>query len=175
MRRRLVLPGLTAFFFAASPPPSGAQVGYLWSYGELLQKADLVVIGECQGTSDTGRHRPHPELRPASLVRELRTTFRVSAVVKGGTAVPIGSEMAVRHYRWEEEVLKRGLVNGGFWLRLETHRSYLLFLRRAADGVYEPLSGHTFPNDSVFLLDRMSASMFNEDGSWSCPPLRVKQ
>jgi len=170
MRSAVLLATLVGGAYLVLPLPAGAQVGYLWSYEELLQKADLVLIAECQSTSETGRQRPHPELKPADPVLELLTIFQASAVLKAPQAVPIATEVRVRHYRWSDDVLKRGIVNGGAWLRLEAHHNYLLFLTKASDGVYEPLSGHTFPNDSIYVLDRMSA-VFGE-GSWCCPTTR---
>ena len=73
------------------------------------------------------------------------------------------------HYRidWEEwrrqNPAKPGepppsVVNVGSTLDFRHRdRSYLLFLRRLADERYEPLSGHTFPTDSVYLLRKFSA------------------
>jgi hypothetical protein len=174
MRSAVLVAGLVGCVFAASLSPARAQIGYSWPYAELLQKADLVVIAESQNTFDTGRRRLHPELKPAYPVIELQSVFLVSAVLKGNQAVRIGADLRVRHYRYTDEVRQRGLVNAGFWLRLDPHCEYLLFLRRAADGFYEPLSGHTLPNDSVYLLDRNSASMFNEDRTWACPGQPVK-
>jgi len=172
MRSVVLLVAVVGGVFAAFPSPAGAQVGYLWSYEELLQKADVVLIAECQGTSDTGRHRPHPELKPALPVLELQTVFRVSAVVKGVQAVAIGADVRVRHYRWDDEVPRGGIVNGGSWLRLQAQRNYLLFLLKATDGVYEPLSGHAFPAKSVLLLDPDSADAGLQEGTWCCPTTR---
>jgi hypothetical protein len=56
-----------------------------------------------------------------------------------------------------------GLVNAGGYLAPREGRSYLLFLTRAADGLHDPLSGHTFPTDSVLLLDK-SPGMNQEGG-----------
>jgi hypothetical protein len=170
MRRAALLATLVGGANLVLPPPVGAQVGYLWSYEELLQKADLVLTAECQSTSETGRQRPHPDLKPGESVRELLTIFHASAVLRASQAVPIATEVRVRHYRWSDDVLKRGIANGGTWLRLEAHHNYLLFLTKASDGVYEPLSGHAFPNDSVYALDNMSA-VYGES-RWCCPTTR---
>jgi hypothetical protein len=47
----------------------------------------------------------------------------------------------------------RTVANGGSVLQLQEKRNYLLLLTRQADGSYEPLSGHTFPSDSVYRLE----------------------
>jgi len=144
-----------------------AQIGYLWTYEELLLKADLVVIGECRTTVDTGNHVNHPGLTPAFPVVEMRTAFAVEAIMKSaeGNAVAVGGALRVKHYRhdmdrWRKEhpappgLPPPGVVNTGSSLLLEEKRSYLLFLTKSADALYEPLSGHTFPTDSVYRLDR---------------------
>jgi hypothetical protein len=153
MRRVVGLLAAVTGICAALSPPARAQVGYLWSYEELLQKADLVVIAECESTLDTGRRRPHPGPKPSTPVAELQTVFRISAVLKSPHPVPVGANLRLRHYRFTPEVLRHGLLNAGSWLRLQAQRHYLLFLTNAAGGVYEPLSGPTFPTDSVYLLD----------------------
>jgi hypothetical protein len=149
----------------ASAPQADAQVGYLWTYDELLRKADLVVIAQCRSTRDTGNQLSHPGLTLVPVV-EMQTTFVVDAVVQSGDPNPVsvGSDLRLRHYRhdlerWRKEHppdpggLPRGLLNTGSTLVLEEKRSYLLFLIKSADGLYEPLSGHTFPTDSVYRLD----------------------
>jgi len=139
---------------ATSPTRATAQIGYLWTFEGLLSKADVVVIAECVRTDETGRRRSHPELTPALPVRELETRFQVSAVLKDAEARATEPELHLRHYQYAAEALEGGLVNGGSWLRLEPGHSYLLFLQRGRDGVYEPLSGHTFPADSVYELQK---------------------
>ena len=48
-----------------------------------------------------------------------------------------------------------GVVNAGSHLDFKsTTEPYLVFLKRASDDVYEPLSGQTFPTDSVYLLGK---------------------
>ena len=155
MRNTPFLVAAVAFsLLATSPTRATAQIGYLWTFEELLSKADVVVIAECVRTDDTGRRRPHPELTPALAVRELETTFQVSALLKEAESSALEPELHLRHYQYAAEVLERGLVNGGSWLRLEPGHSYLLFLQTARDGFYEPLSGHTFPGDSAYELQK---------------------
>lgn len=110
-----------------------------------MQKAELVLIAERQSTADTGRRRDHPELGPALPVLESQSVFSVALVLKAAQAVTVGSAVGLRHYQFDRERWRKanpgaGLVNAGAYL-LFPRRSYLLFLTRAADGVYEPLSG----------------------------------
>jgi hypothetical protein len=46
-------------------------------------------------------------------------------------------------------VLKGGAIAPG--------RSIILFLKKNGADLYEPLSGHTFPTDSVYRLQRAGA------------------
>jgi len=91
----------------------------------------------------------------------------VQAVVKNAARRPltISKELRLRHYsvdidRWRDAHPPKpgepppGLVNTGSALHGRENRSYLLFLSSRSDGLYEPLSGHTFPTDSVYLLEK---------------------
>ena len=150
--------------------PADRQIGYLWTFEELKTKADLVVIAEFVATEETGRQTEHPELRPAFPVVELRTEFKVLAILKSDpSAPPSGSDgrIRVKHYRIDGERWRRlhpapqggpppGLVNAGSALNFrESKGPYLLFLASRSGGVIEPLSGHTFPTDSVYLLGHL--------------------
>jgi hypothetical protein len=144
------------------------QIGYLWSFEELTSKADLVVIAESIRTEVTGRRTAHPELRPDLPVAELVTTLKVLAVLKPDPrAASAGmSQVRLKHYRIDRnELLRRhppqpglppsGLVNAGSYLDFSADTGpYLVFLTRSAGDTYEPLSGHTFPTDSVYRLSK---------------------
>ena len=163
-----VLLGLVAARTSIDAP----QIGYLWSFDELTAKADLVVIAEHVGTADTGRRREHPDLRPAMPVAELESTFDVMTVFKPDVGATSGAirEVRLKHFRPDLEEWRRrkppqpgfpppGFVNTGLVLDFAGQRSpYLLFLRRGEAGSYEPVSGHTFPTDSVYLLRKPERS-----------------
>jgi hypothetical protein len=147
------------------------QVGRTWTFDELTAQADLVVIATHISTEDTGRRRMHPELRPDVRVAELRTDLKVLQVLKGGAADRLlpGATLTVRHY----QVIAEGFVNTGSALRFANSRAYLLFLKHQPGGPYEPISGHTSPTDSVFLLARsdklplpLPLSLPNMSGTW---------
>ena len=128
-----------------------------------MAKADLVVIARCVGTEDVGPVR-HPQLQPGFPVVEMRTPFLVRAVLKNnGAVVKADAEVWLRHYRrddarWRQELkipenAPFAIVNAGSQVLPQRAKTYLLFLKTGADGVYEPLSGHTFPTDSVFPIE----------------------
>lgn len=142
------------------------QVGYLWSFEELTTKADLVVIAEHVATEDAGRRTEHPNLKPGLPVMEFATAFQVLAVLKlDARATSLdASRVRLKHCRidWDEwrrrnpprpGVPPPGLVNAGSVLDFSNDAGpYLLFLRRGSGDIYEPLSGYTFPTDSVYPL-----------------------
>jgi hypothetical protein len=153
--------GILAFLIGAAV----GQIGYLWTFDELTAKADFVVIAEPVRTEDTGVRTVHPGLQPDLPVAELRTTLKILSILKPDTrdkSAP--AEIGLRHYRIDVDELRRthrqppgapppGLMNAGSSLDFAgPPQPYLLFLKRIADGGYEPLSGHTFPTDSVYRL-----------------------
>ena len=163
MLRVLVAVGLAA----------GAQIGYLWTFDELEAKADLVVIAEPLRTMDVGTHEePRSDARAIPFV-ERRTDLKVLSVSKPdarGTVTP-GAEIHLRHTRVDVDRFRSrnpaapgqpppGLLNTGTSLDFDAHPgAYLLFLKRRGDGDYEPLSGQTFPTDSVFSLVSTASQM----------------
>jgi hypothetical protein len=159
-------------FVLAVVRAADAQIGYLWTMDELEAKADLVVIVELRDTKDTGRQTNHPGLRPALPVIEMQSEFEVLAVLKENArdkSLPsaAGSRLRVRYYRYDWDQWRRdhppqpglpppGVVNTGSTLNFTAGEGpYLLFLAKGSDGLYEPLSGHTFPTDSVYLLRKL--------------------
>ena len=155
-----------AFVGIAAIAGAASQVGYLWSFEELRAKAALVVIAEPGTTKDTGRRTEHPELTPDLPVVELATPFKVLLVITPDSRTAAGqvSSVWVKHYRIDWDEWKRrhppqpglpppGLVNAGSVLDFtQDSGPYLLFLRQGVGDSYEPLSGFTFPTDSVYLL-----------------------
>jgi hypothetical protein len=148
---------------ASSPLAARAQVGYLWSIDELRTCADLVVVAEWVATEDVGRGVDQPEQESSVPAIESRTTLKVLAILKNdGASLPaaVGGVLLLTHYRidderWQRANPGRGLVNTGTVLQFRNQVGpYLLFLKKSHKGGYEPLSGHTFPTDSVFLLSK---------------------
>jgi len=144
--------------------PASAQVGYLWTPEELTAKADVVAIVEVIATRDTGRTQS-PSLSPRLPAVEMEAELRVLAWLKpSGGIQPSPNTLRLIYFRndveqWRREnppppgTPPRGLVNSGSTLHLMGARArYLAFLSRAADGRYQPLSGHTFPTTSVLRL-----------------------
>ena len=154
---------LAAMLFVTASGSS--QIGRLWTFSDLVGESDFVVIGKAVGARDTGRKATHPELRPALPVIELETDVQVLAVLKRVATVSTEDtrRLVLHHYRLDMDEWRRqhppapgqpppGLVNAGETLTLKPgDDTYLFFLKRGGLG-WEPATGHTFPNQSVFPL-----------------------
>ena len=170
MRRSARYLHAACLLVTAMVPPHAvvhAQVGYLWTATELHAKADVVAVVAVAEIRDTERRTAHPELQPRLPVIELEASLRVLTLFKAPMSTESSAPetltlMFLRHdmEQWRREQQSPpgapppGLMNAGSQLHLETGagHQYLVYLSRRADGRYEPLSGHTFPTDSVYRL-----------------------
>lgn len=129
---------------------AAARPVQLWSNADLWKKAELVVVGMAVGTKDTpveyGR-KPKPDTWVS-----VDTTFKVEAVAKGSLKAPTVSLRHNRHYGPEAEVQ---VIDGPSFIRFNPakKRTYLLFMKRGADGSWEPLTGQYDPWQSVQVLN----------------------
>jgi hypothetical protein len=146
-----------AIVVLAIPSVAGrAQVGHLWTFDELATKANCVVIAEHLRTQDTGRRTTHPELAPSYPVVELETALKLLAVLKpcSQTALKIGTTITLKHYTPDRERIDGGLLDGGSVLTFSPGAAYLMFLKLSGGGVFEPVSGHTYPTASVYRVPK---------------------
>lgn len=127
-----------------------------WPYERLLKEADVVVIARPMSTKATGKVSTANPWE-ANFV-EVETAFEVESALKGKVE---GNKLTLLHYRLEPGAQ---IVNGPLLvkfrtrgLRLDTPKakaqlgqpSYLLYLKKRADGRFEPLSGQVDPELSV--------------------------
>ena len=73
------------------------------------------------------------------------------------------TQLRLKHYRVDWDEFRRhhgplaGLVNAGSSLDFTKEKGpSLLFLERVEGEGYQPLSGHIFPTDSVYLLRKLT-------------------
>ena len=147
--------GLGLAMFVAVPSLAGhRQIGYLWTFDDLTKKADCVVMAEHVRTNDTNRRTTHPELTPGYPVVELETGLNLLAVLKPCAQADLraGTVVTLKHYTPDRDRIRGGLVNGGTALTFTTGATYLVFLKHSEGSAFEPLSGHTFPTDSVYRV-----------------------
>jgi hypothetical protein len=113
-----------------------------WSYQELYDRSDLVVIAKPTLIQVTAETATLPDIRPDTHVIGLSTEFAISLVVKGDKSV---KKLTLHHYRLADP--EQGTKNGPHLAAFDPkqHTRFLLFLHREADGRYSPVSGQTDP------------------------------
>lgn len=130
-----------ACFLLVSASIVTARTTRTWSYQQLLDKSDLVVIATPTATSDTKEQMNLPEYLAMRAIG-VETQFRVSTVLKGDKAL---KELVLHHYRAPKP--NEIYTNGPNLVSFDPSkkRSFLVFLVREADGRYAPTSGQTDP------------------------------
>jgi hypothetical protein len=122
-----------------------------WSYQELFDQADIVVIAKPVATQDTSEQAVLPDIAPDVHVVGLSTDFDASVVMKGDKSM---KKFVLHHYRLANP--KESMDNGPSLAFFEpkTYSRFLLFLHRESDGRYAPVSGQTDPTSfSILKID----------------------
>jgi hypothetical protein len=143
---------LAAAYLAVSTGIVAARGVRLWSYQELLEKSDLVVIASPTATNDTKEHIDLPGFDGQRVIR-VETRFTVSAVLKGDKAL---RDFVFHHYRTPDGANIPNVPNGPSFVSFapvenptSVQRTYILFLLREADGRYAPVVGQADPGLGV--------------------------
>ena len=112
-----------------------------WTYQELFDKADLVAIGRPISTTETKEESNLSDIFPNVAVVGLSTNFELGLVMKGENST---RKIVLHHYRVRDSEI---LENGPFLAAFDPKQnaSFLLFLKREADGRYAPVTGQTDP------------------------------
>jgi hypothetical protein len=142
---------LTGFLLLTIASFSQARLMKAWSYQELNDQADLVVIATPTLTQDTSEQTVLPNIGPDVHVIGLSTDFEVSLVMKGDKSL---KKVILHHYRLAnpKEQMNNGPNLASFDPKQNTH--FLLFLHRETDGRYSPVSGQTDP--TLFSIIRLN-------------------
>jgi hypothetical protein len=119
-----------------------ARIMRSWSYQELYDQADLVVIAKPVSTQETAEKATLPNIAPDVHVVGLSTEFDISVVMKGDKSA---KKATLHHYRLANP--KKVMANGPSLASFDPkqHTRFLLFLHREPDGRYSPVSGQTDP------------------------------
>src|SRR5689334_4304386 len=122
---------IAAFLILATVLLAQARLMKSWSYQELYDQSDLVVIAKPISTQDTTEKATLPNIAPDVRVVGLSTEFDVSLVMKGDKSV---KKTTLHHYRLADP--KQLLINGPNLAAFDPRQPtrYLLFLQREADG-----------------------------------------
>jgi hypothetical protein len=145
MNRRLLV-----LMFFLIPQVLSARIVRTWSYQEMFDKADLVVIASVVSTKDT---KERTTLLNDVNVVGVFTEFKSLLILKGPKTVPT---FQLRHYRLQSENDEK-IVNGPDLVRIGPHHPvFLLFLTKDRDGRYSPLTGQTDP--ATFSVLRLNGA-----------------
>ena len=130
-----------------------ARAVRLWSYQELLEQSDLVVIAAPTATTDT-KERNLPGFVGQPVIG-METRFAVASVLKGDRSL---TNIVLHHYRPAQDhyIVPNGPTFVSFALSNEPSappRTYILFLSREADGLYAPVVGQVDPGLGVRELE----------------------
>lgn len=118
-----------------------ARIVYTWTYQEMFDKADLVVIARYVSTKDTRERTTLEDIEPPIQGIGLVSEFESRLVLKGPKDI---TKFRLHHYRIENPEL---IANGPRLVTIEPgrHPTFLLFLIKERDGRYAPVSGQTDP------------------------------
>jgi hypothetical protein len=143
---------LLALLIASIPQILNGRYVQPWSYEEMLEKADVVVVAEWVSTKDTEERAILPNIEPAIQVIGVDTEFEVTLVLKGARAL---KNLTLHHYKLEfEEDTRRAEVPQLVSIQGPDFREgihypgggrFLLFLKHEPDGRYAPITGQTDP------------------------------
>jgi hypothetical protein len=134
------------------PRPVGGRLAQPWSYQELFDKSDFVVIAKVSdATRDTAERSNLPDVQaPDSLpVIGVVTEFQTRLVLKGTKL----ERFILHHCRLSESEV--AIINGPSFMSFDpkkSPRAYLLFLVREPDGRFAPVAGQTDLDISVLEL-----------------------
>src|SRR5437588_754417 len=117
-----------------------ARITQTWSYQEMFDKADLIVIAEVVSTKDTQERIALQDVRPPVPVIGVVTDFRTRLIFKGSHNL---ATFQLHHYRFQSED-DRSAANSPELIDLSGKKQrFLLFLTEERNGMYAPLTGQT--------------------------------
>jgi hypothetical protein len=116
-----------------------------WTYQELFDQADLVVVGAPISTQDTKESGGLPGWTTLDTIG-VNTEFQSSVVMKGHKTL---KRFILHHYRLKDP--KQIPPNAPSFVEFkppfkpETSGRFILFLKHESDGRYAPVSGQVDP------------------------------
>jgi hypothetical protein len=126
-----------------------ARVVRNWSYQELLDKSDLVVIATPTANDDTKEKTGLPGFEAQPVVG-VETKFAVSAVLKGDKEL---KDVILHHYRIDGDWVPNGPLLVSF--TPSKNETFILFLVKEPDGHYAPTVGQVDPGmNGIKVLER---------------------
>jgi hypothetical protein len=133
---------LGLFLVLTTVGTSSARITASWTYQQMYEKADLVVIAYGVSTRDTAERMTLNDLEPHVPVIGVVSEFKTSLVLKGPRDI---GTFQLHHYRFAS-AHDQLAANSPDLIRLsEAYLPFLMFLVKEADGRYAPVTGQTDP------------------------------
>lgn len=137
MNRTLVIGCLVIAF--GLMPDGHARLVKAWTYQEMFDQADLIVIARVVKTEDTAERGTILTLKAIEVV----TDFRTHLVLKGDKNI---KTFQLRYYRLANLSDEETIANGPNLVEFSRENApCLLFLVKARDGRYVPVTGQEDP------------------------------
>jgi hypothetical protein len=129
------------------PVLADARIMKSWSYQEMTEKADAIVIATPVSVTDTAERTTLPPNVPGGIpVIGVETTFEILSVLKGDEKT---TKVVLHHLRDAEKSALRANGPGLVAFEPKEKKRFLLFLKREPDGRYAPLVGQMDPYQCV--------------------------
>jgi len=130
--------------------PIEARGIYPWSYQEVYDRADIVVIARPESSEDTSEVTAITVPIGTFHVVGVNTTFHVKLVLKGDKGL---KSLVLHHFRDADTNDAR--PEGPFLVAFgeaAMNSRFILFLTRESDGRYAPVTGQTDAHMSVIYI-----------------------
>jgi hypothetical protein len=143
-----------AILILATTIVAQARIVKRWSYQELYDQSDLIVIAKYISSEGTTEQWVLPNISPNVDVIGMSSNFAVFLVLKGDQSL---KSLVLHHYQLSNPAIAdKPMINGPMLASFDSDnltKQFLLFLHRESDGRYAPVSGQTDPRDvSIFRL-----------------------
>lgn len=115
-----------------------------WTYHEMFDKSDLVVIANVVSTRDGTGHITVTDFGPRLILIGVITEFESSIIFKGAKDI---KKFQLHHYRYQSPADEASVANSPDLVKIPRgqHASFLLFLVKESDGKYAPVTGQMDP------------------------------
>jgi hypothetical protein len=144
---------LLAMLVTFGPLMLEARIMPSWTYQQMYDKADLVVIADVRSTTETGEQIVLKDVQPNVPVLGVATVFEARLVIKGKKGL---RTFRLHHYKFRSEDDKLAADSPSLLESPQRHQKYLLFLIREADGQYAPVTGQT--DAAMFCVIELKSS-----------------
>jgi len=126
-------------------PMLNARLMQYWSYQEMFNKADLVVIAAIASSKDTDERTILPNYSPPLKVVGVVSEFESRLVLKGDKKI---AGFQLHYYRYQFAQDEDAVANTPELVRIKPGQKaiFLLFLIKESDGRYAPVTGQTDPS-----------------------------